>query len=403
MNQKTLVIGEGLSAVCLVAQLAAKKIQVSWVKGNSIGLEPVGSFLSSAVAVESLLTLKKELGILEDDENVESGFFTKEYKNKSFKTASWFKSTEVEEQERVFKHTLSLFEQQLLSLNEFRVSGCLQDHFVSIKNALINHPFVEVNQGAEVRSIEVIKDAQNLKIKVGFTEKFVEYDQVVFCESPSVTLSNKIIGFPHRFYPVNNVKNNADSFLLMEEISVQNPAFGVLQLSLDHSVQIATGFGECLVLEMHKDVGEPTEKRIIGGFYNDGYKSVWTVALEPEVIEDTHLTTKRLKKLKQALNRIFTHYEWIGEMAEKKSFTDTVAREMIRVADSAFVFKRSEELPCYSSGEESNKFLYLVEGFSLSDSLIYTQAIANQICESYKLKGFVSQAKTMDISEAHTF
>jgi hypothetical protein len=84
-------------------------------------------------------------------------------------------------------------------------------------------------------------------------------------------------------------------------------ACGVLQATYHYEKALpwAQDSLEAFFQAAHRDSGETIERSVWGGFYAEGRKSVWTLILNAEEVEDNHTIAKKLRRLKQAVSRMF--------------------------------------------------------------------------------------------------
>jgi hypothetical protein len=114
---------------------------------------------------------------------------------------------------------------------------------------------------------------------------------------------------------------------------------GALQVEFQHAEPIGAGVSEGFCAQLPKEAGDTSPARHLwGGFSSDGRKSYWTVLLNLDELSDNHQITRRLRRLKQTLNKMFTGPEWLpaakagGRNGDSHlGFTDFVAGETLRL------------------------------------------------------------------------
>jgi hypothetical protein len=108
---------------------------------------------------------------------------------------------------------------------------------------------------------------------------------------------------------------------------------GVLQASFVHRVPLAEGIQESFFATMHKETGEKLDKHVWGYFTADGKRSNWTLCLTPEEVEDNHAITKKFRRMKTTLDKIFSGSKIIPEGID--SFSSTIVDEKVRFDEDA--------------------------------------------------------------------
>lgn len=104
-------------------------------------------------------------------------------------------------------------------------------------------------------------------------------------------------------------------------------AYSALQLELTHpaSMKFDAFPEEQFLLELSRESGETRDRRVLGYFLEGSpVRSVWTVFFTHEEGMDNHLIMKRLRRLKQALNKAFHEEPWVSA---GKDFISAVQRE----------------------------------------------------------------------------
>jgi hypothetical protein len=102
---------------------------------------------------------------------------------------------------------------------------------------------------------------------------------------------------------------------------------------------VGAGLLESFFCLMHKEAGEEFQRNLWGSFSSDGSRSVWTVFLTASEVEDNHEIAKKLRRMKQTLDRMFAGTEWVP--AGKSEFMANVHDEQVRF-EEAMVFGAGE-------------------------------------------------------------
>ncbi len=89
-----------------------------------------------------------------------------------------------------------------------------------------------------------------------------------------------------------------------------------------------------------REAGEETERHVWGYFTGDGMKSYWTICLSSDEAEDNHAIAKKLRRMKNSLDKMFTGTSWVPE--GKADFLSNVRSEQVRFED-AILFSEGED------------------------------------------------------------
>jgi hypothetical protein len=79
--------------------------------------------------------------------------------------------------------------------------------------------------------------------------------------------------------------------------------------------------------------------------------------------EDNHEIAKKIRRMKQTLNKMFVGGEWLG--AKAKEFTDTILDEHVRFEEAIVVQEGDEpsEIPAIMDAEGASRVCFLHDGF----------------------------------------
>ena len=121
---------------------------------------------------------------------------------------------------------------------------------------------------------------------------------------------------------------------------------GALQVELEHVKAIGGLTSETFAGPLPKEAGETGPQRHVWGyFYDQGMRSVWTVLLTEAELSDNHQITKRFRRIKQVLSKMFQGEAWLGVPQEPSNleFSDLIVDEH---------FKLIHDVPVQSVGVE---------------------------------------------------
>ncbi|NDF14667.1 hypothetical protein EB061_05030 [bacterium] len=303
-NAPVIVLGDGSSSVFLIQQLLGRGERVVWVEGSGSKLLPVMPQVKSERAIGMLATAAAGAGIGHSG-RIEKGFCHRVFRSKAFKLPLWNKAVE------------QTWAPELLHLgdHELRVEG-LDPVLIeeSLRVSFEGNPMVTRVQSAPVIEFEVHASGGKIQFSNGL---LTEFKQFYFCDDLSI-----LKGFPKL------------QTIFKNQMKGIRPAsrFGALQVVFHHSTPLKQFFNRGLVIPMNRESGESFDRNVLGWFVEPN-RSIWTVYLQPSECEENHEIMKKLRKLKQALNRAFESPEFLPE--GKTDFLATVEREQVRFEENA--------------------------------------------------------------------
>lgn len=309
-NVPVIVFGEGSASVFLISQLVKKNESVIWVNGSGSKLTPVMPFVTQSSALAVILDSLAQVSEEGFARPMEQGIFHRVFRNKGFKLPSWKRSANLATQQQAFEELVWEPEQAFLGMQEMRISGLSPARAEEIlREAFENHPLVKKAQSAPVLEFEVFEHGGKIQFANGFLTEFKEF---YFCDSLAElkTMPKLASVFKH---PLSGIK--------------MGDQVNALQVTFHHSVSLNQSLDVGLVIPMNRDAGETFDRDVLGYFLEDK-KSVWTVFLNPEECEENHDIMKKLRKLKQSLNRAFDNPEFLP--AGTKDFLSTIEKEFFR-------------------------------------------------------------------------
>lgn len=328
MSSSVMVIGDGWAALGAVAFLAHKGaqegIQITWVAGSGTRLiSPLPTLEAGQVAGANLRAAEvcKELALFYGMETGEaqSGSYLREYRNKSFREPAWTKAPTAEDRQAVMEENLWAPERRFVPCFETRFNTTLFEVETHLRNALSgdalsgeNAPNIKRIEEVPVTSIEV-ESGKVVSVTLGSGEK-IACERVIFADRWN-TLS-QIAGLP-----------KGTSFARKRE------PMSVLQAVFAHETPVGAGLQEGFFGALHREAGEEVDKHIWGYFSSDGTRSVWSLALTGDEVEDNHLIGKKLRRMKSALDKMFTGEGWLP--SGKTEFMANVKSEQVRFEEAA--------------------------------------------------------------------
>ncbi|MDR3606864.1 MAG: hypothetical protein P4M08_05720 [Oligoflexia bacterium] len=344
-NLPVVVIGDGWAAMSSVAFLAAADQPVTWVTATGARLLAPLPSLDAANDGAKTWELLAKLYSLDAGELIQ-GNFLREFRNKAFREAAWTKAPTPEARKDVRDELLGENESFLAPLFEARLPLTPAEIEEKVRVILAERselvrriegvPVQEV--GVESGAVSFIRLASGETLKCERVIYADRWDQLARIEGLP-----KGITFHRKRYPV-----------------------GVLQAEFEHEQPVPAGIQEGFFGALHKETGETHERHVWGFFTTDGKKSVWSLCISSEEGEENHTIAKRLRRMKGALDKMFSGSGWLPE--GKAEYLSNIASERVRF----------EEAILYTAGEAPQKPLSLpgVSGLNfLTDGYGPTEAL----------------------------
>jgi hypothetical protein len=329
------VIGDGWAALGACAFLILKGIPVCWVLGSGARVtHPLASVeWGPGVHVWSALLAQLDIHCGE----LQTGLWIREFRNKAFRAPQWSKALDSEARRELREEFLWGPEQHVVGSFEARwelgLPGELEE---DVRRALISvvSPLsdsrghlqrVEADpvQGFVIRKHSLDGDLGGAglidHVKLG-SGRDIQCSQVIYADRwgllPTLEGLPKGLSFLRKYEPM-----------------------GVLQASFSHDFGSSLGLpGQSFFASLFRDSSrahsQEADRHIWGHFLSDSKRSVWTLCLSAEEIEDNQEIAKNLRRLKGTLNRIFQGSELIPN--GQQDFSSTIVSEQVRFEEEAF-------------------------------------------------------------------
>jgi hypothetical protein len=140
----------------------------------------------------------------------------------------------------------------------------------------------------------------------------------------------------------------------------------VLEATFSHRAPIGAGVVEGFFGPLHREAGEEFERHLWGHFASDGWRSTWLLGLAGEEVEDNHQIAKKLRRMKNALEKMFVGPPWLEEGIE--GFSANVASEAVRFVEAALFCDR--EPPTEVPHVALKGLSFVTDGYGPASSLI---------------------------------
>jgi hypothetical protein len=138
-------------------------------------------------------------------------------------------------------------------------------------------------------------------------------------------------------------------------------AVSALQVVFHHSEPLLQSLEAGIVIPMNRDSGETFDRDVLG-YFVEPTLSIWTVFLQADEIEENHEIMKKLRKMKQSLNRAFDSPDFLPN--GKKDFMATVEKEQVRF-EAGFLVIDGEFNPSVANTD----YVLLNDSFGLTSAL----------------------------------
>ena len=319
-DKKTVVVvGDGWAALGAVGFLVTEKVetQVIWVAGTGARLVPPLPTLPPGRGAIAWYQLASRLGL--ELEEPEPGSYLRQFRNKAFREALWTKAPTPEARLEVMKEELWAPETRFLEGFEVRFRMSLGDLEEEIRKRLSEMPQIKKIEEVPILEVKLVQkgDTSGVHLTLGNGTDLL-CDQVIYADSWTALLA--VQGIPK---PLAFLRNRHPMGAIQALFTHDFPESSAHNLG-----ELKHGFFNTL----HKESGEEFQRNLWGYFMEDNRRSVWTVYLSPEEVEDNHEITKKLRRMKQALDKMFAGSSWLPE--GKPDFMSTVQTEQVRLQES---------------------------------------------------------------------
>jgi hypothetical protein len=384
MNKPVVVIGEGWAALGSVCALTRAGTPVCWVSGTGakmISPLPTLEVGQSLRGLDIWSELASSFGI-EVGESL-TGSFLREYRNKSFREPVWTKAPSEESRASSMEETLWAPERRMAPLFEARFSLTMGELETQLREALISEESLKKYPG-----LKRIEEIPVTGLKLAPSEHGREKVVGVILGSGEEIECERVI-YADRWKSVPELQGLPKGLTFLRK---RDP-MGVLQAIFTHEAPIGVGLREGFFGPLHKEAGEDMDKHVWGYFSSDGRKSFWTICLAGEEVEDNHMIAKKLRRMKTALEKMFTGDSWLP--AGVTDFMANVREEQVRF----------EEAVLFADGEQVVEPVHLpkIEGLSFLTDGYGASCALHQVGIEFDLFSTLdsnSQAESVDFSKS---
>ncbi len=349
-DKQIVVIGDGWCALGAVSFCLAAGMRVDWVPGMNTRIEPPLAYLEAGPGVRVWLNLIQKFKISCGE--LEYGSYLREFRNQAFRKPLWMQT-----------ESASVSAEQLMKelwAPERRWLGLLDAHWNQMTLGEIENSLREKLQDHHFSSLlRRINGLPLLKIKVSETDRLS-----VFLGSGEELKCDQFI-YADRWSQFQSLDGIPSAFRLLK--SKKDPQ-GVLQAHFNHKISLCEGVLESFIIPLaqgDRKLDRQVKRHVFGYFSMDGRQSTWTLCLPPDEAEDNHLITKKFRRLKNTLDRVFSGSAFIP--TGYANFGATIEKEQIRFQEEA-VFSMGQ-MPTESFFQTDSRVLWMTDGYGPSAAL----------------------------------
>lgn len=312
------VIGDGWAALGAVGFVARAGVPVCWIKGTGAKIVPPLPSLDEGEGTGGLAW--KELFRLWNIEcgDLETGSFLREHRSKAFREPLWTQAPTPDARRQVIEETLWGAERVFAPVFESRFPRPLGEIESDLRRKLSES------------SRNPIRMIENVPVS-GFKVSSHSIEAVLLGSGQEVPCSKMI--YADRWSELPKLQGLPKSLGFLR----RRDPIGILQASLIHRTPMGEGLKEGFFGALHRESGEEFERHVWGFFSSDGLQSHWTLALSSDESEDNHEIAKRLRRMKNALDKMFVGSSWLPE--GKPDFMSNVGSEQVRFEESMLFSK----------------------------------------------------------------
>ena len=352
MENPVVIIGDGWAALGLVGLFVPTGVPVCWIGGSRARISAPLASLEAGPGVEGWLSLARAWQV--ECKVQTEGSTLREFRNKAFREPQWSRA-EGEARKEARDKSLWAPERRWVGIEEVRLDLAVSDLEENIRKRIQESTPANLRRIDGVPVQEVVESEASLKILLGSGET-LEACQVYYADRWS--LLSGIKGMPRNAPFMRN-----------------RHAVGVLQANFYHSVPVGVGVQESFFAPLHREAGEEVERHVWGYFSSDGKRSTWSLCLSPEEVEDNHTIAKKLRRLKNTLDRIFSGSDLIPQ--DSANFATTVMDEQVRFEEEA-VFETGDVLIQPAALPKLPGVFFLTDGYGPSASLAQVHSLLSQ-------------------------
>ena len=330
MSTSVVVVGDGWSALGAVGFHVLAGSSVYWVTGTRTRLMAPLACLETGPGVDLWARLLGGLGI-ESGSAVE-GDWVREFKNKSFRKPAW-------ENRELWKP-----ERRWVGVSNSRFQKPVEELSDEVRQTLMSERFAHIKRidGLSVTGFKA-QDGRLRGVVLDSGEEIL-CEQAFYADRWSLLSALEGLPKPLPF------------------LAKRDP-HGVLQLILSHLEPVGMGVSESFFAPLHRESGEGMERHAWGYFSADGKRSLWSLCLTHDEVENNHEIGKKLRRLKSSVDKAFSTSGWLPP--DKKNFSEIWVDEQVRLSEEA-VFAGGESVSHARSLPDLEGLFFLTDAYGPS-------------------------------------
>jgi hypothetical protein len=284
ITDPVVVIGDGWSALACCRFLTQNSVPVVWVQGSGARILPVLPSLAHGPGVEAWKKLAESSGVELGPE--QSGCFLREFRNKAFREPLWTKAPTVEARSEVLR--------ECLWGAEASFTGPFETRFDLLPEEIENRArtWAPATSPERIEGLPIIEfkiENKQVRSVVLGSGREIACSQVIYADLwsqlPKISGLPRSLPFTRRREPV-----------------------GLIQATFHHEAQFESSeaISEGFFGSLHREAGEDSDRHLFGYFLDGGKRSVWSLCVSGDEAEDNHTIAKKLRRMKSALEKMFT-------------------------------------------------------------------------------------------------
>jgi len=308
-NDVSVVVGDGWAALGAVGFLAQDGREIRWIAGGQSRLMAPCQSIEAGVGAWVWKELASRMGV--PTGALQLGSWLREFRNRSFREPAWVHAPTLAARNEVKEEMLSGCENRMTGALEARFDSSLFEIEEQIRLKMASFPNVRRVEGVPLTAI--LAGPSGVRAIVLASGEEIACNRVIYADR--WTDLGSIEGLPK---PLDFVRGTE--------------SLGVLQASFTHRSPMAAGISETFFGALQREAGEESTRNVFGWFSPDGMSSQWSVCLTAEESENNHEIAKKLRRIKQSLEKMFGTSDWLPEGS--KDWQSNVQDERVRFVET---------------------------------------------------------------------
>ena len=387
---EAVVIGDGWGALAtvgfLVQNLREKALitgtspehGIVWVAGSGTHMLAALPGMETGPGVELWSRLARGFGI--ETGAAATGSYLREFRNKSFRSPAWAKAPTPEARKEVIEESLWNAERRLVPLLETRFELTVNELEARIRAFVTGDSEESAPWRALIRRIEGLPAA-------GFAAEEGSVRSVTLASGEQINCSQ--VYYADRWADLPGMTGLPKDLAFIRR---REPT-SLLQAHFLHSQPVGEGVKEGFFGSVHKESGEDFERHLWGHFSSDGLQSFWSLCITSDEVEDNHQIAKKLRRLKNGLDKMFAGSSWVPQGDGSSEFMNNVRAESVRFLETV-LYAEGEEPVAPVTLKQMAGLRLITDGYGPSSAL---QQVGLALGLPAELAGPDSEAENVDL------